>query len=371
MGFRADLVMVAMLAALAACGSNKSDGPAGGSAAGSGAGGAPAAGGGSGGSGGGAGGGGAGSGGAAGAAAGGGGAAYCIPSAAGNELAAFTADDTTATFCIGRGDEKGDEKGDERAAPKCAVVELASGAYRTAASAPRAPARSARALMIKQEAGAVEACKGTACQKLDLPRPKGEDAADGYHVAVSSDGKRAAATGGGLDGVVFLDATTGKKLKTVKLASAGTCVDGAHFAGDSVYVATSNCDGPGGKGALYASDGKKLGDLGPATFNPYDAEPVHVGGDLWALVGYGGDSVLVFDAKTGKQVHLVELKAPVGCAQCAEAIGNAAQWSAAPIAKLPSGKLAVFGGAGVTVVDPATGKIEKSHPLPICPAASK
>ncbi|HWO22927.1 MAG TPA: hypothetical protein VNO30_29405 [Kofleriaceae bacterium] len=340
---------LAALAALAACGSKKSDGTAGGSAAGGSAGSA-----------------GSGEGSAGPAGAGPGEAAYCIPSDAANELAAFTADDTTATFCIGK---EGVEKAGEKAAPKCAVVDLATGAYRTAEAAPRAPTPHAPALIIKQDDGLALACKGTACQKLELPKPKGEDDAAEYHVAVSSDGKHAAATGGGLDGVAFLDATTGKQRKLVKLAAAGTCVDGAHFVGDAVYVATSNCDGPGGKGALYSSDGKKLGDLGPATFNPYDAEPVDVGGDHWALVGYGGGSVLVFDGKTGAQVHMVELPPPAGCAQCGAALGNPAQWSAAPIAKQPAGKLAIVGGAGVSIVDPGTGKLEKSHPLPICPAA--
>jgi hypothetical protein len=340
---RVALVSIAVIAAIAACGNKKSDGPgAGGSAAGSGGAGAGA--------------GGSGSGAPGGAAAG-----SCIPSDPANVLAAFVADDKTATFCIGKED-------DDQVAPKCMAVELATGTYGTAAAAPTAPPPPAPALMIKQEPRGVEACKGTACKKLELPRPKVEDGEPvAYQVAVSSDGKRLAATGGELGGVVFLDGTTGKKLKAVKLESADTCVEGAHFVGDAVYVATSNCAGPGGRAVLYAADGKQLGNIGPGDFNTYDAEPVHVGGDHWALVGYGGGRVLVFDARTGKQVHLVEMKAPEGCAQCGEVLGNAEQWSAAPIAKLPSGKLATIGGAGVTILDPASGKIEQTHPLPICP----
>jgi hypothetical protein len=186
---------------------------------------------------------------------------------------------------------------------------------------------------------------------------------------VSSDGKRVAATGGELGGVVILDATTGKKVKAVKLGDDSTCVEGAYFVGESVYVATSNCAGPGGSAVLYSAAGKKIGDVATEeTINTYGAEPIHVGGDRWAIVGYGGGEILVFDARTGKQVHLVDIKEPEDCEQCGEVLGNAAQWSASPIAKLPSGKLATLDGTGVSIIDPAAGKVEQTHRMPICAA---
>jgi hypothetical protein len=349
---------------LTACGSKKDERPAGGSAAagsaavgeggsaaGSEAGSAVA----------GSGAGGAGGAGSAGSAA----AGHCIQSDAENVLTAFAADDKTATFCLRK-------ETDEKGRPACTEVDLATGAYRPAAAP---PARSAAAapLTIKQDASGIEACKGAACKKLELPRPKVEDGSVvEYNVAVSGDGKRLAATGGALDGVVLLDGTTGKKLKAVKIASDDTCVEGAVFVGDAVYVETSHCGGgPGGSGVLYSLDGKKLGDVGAGEINAYGAEPIQVAGDRWALVGYGGGAVLVFDGKTGKKLHLVEIKPPEDCARCAEALGTAARWSAAPLAKLPSGKLATIDGTGVTLIDPETGKVERTHRMPICPAAQR
>lgn len=341
---RAVVSFVVSFVALAACGSKKGEGPSGGAAAG-GSGSAGSA---------------AGSGEAAGEAKPG----YCVTSDADNMLAAFVADDRTVTFCLGK-------EGDEKVAPKCTVVDLATGAYSAAAAAPAAPAAPAAALAIKQDARGVEACRGAACKKLDLPAPKadeGEVAA--YGIAVSSDGKRVAATGGELGGVVLLDGATGKKLKELKLGGEDTCIEGASFVGDSVYVATSNCAGPGGGAVLYSAAGQKLGDVATEeTINAYGAEPLHVGGDHWAIVGYGGSEVLVFDGKTGKQVHIIDVAQPEDCAQCGEVLGTAAHWTASPIAKLPSGKLATLDGTGVSILDPETGKVEKTHRMPICAAA--
>ena len=341
--------LVASFVALAACGSKKGDGPSGGAAAGGSAGSAAAA---------------AGSGeAAAGSGAGEAKPGYCVTSDADNVLTAFVADDRTATFCLGK-------EGDEKVAPRCTAVDLATGAYSAAAAAPAAPAAPPAALAIKQDARGVEACKGAACKKLDLPAPKADDGeVAGYRIAVSSDGKRVAATGGALPGVVLLDGATGKRLKELKLGGDGTCIEGASFVGDSVYVATSNCAGPGGGAVLYAAAGQKLGDVATEeTINAYGAEPLHVGGDHWAIVGYGGGEVLVFDARTGKQVHIIDVQPPEDCEQCGEVLGTAAQWTASPIAKLPSGKLATLDGTGVSIIDPAAGKVEKTHRMPICAA---
>jgi hypothetical protein len=350
MGNRVALVSMALLAA---CGSKKADGPAGGSAVGS----AAAVAGGSGGD---------GSGGSAGSAAGGSGGgaprAHCIPSDAEHVLSTFVADDKAATFCLKK-------ETDEKGASTCTTVDLATGAYRPAAALPARPPAPAAALTIKQDAQGVEACKAGACQKLELPAPKVEDGSvSEYRVVVSEDGKRLVATGDALEGVVFLDGVTGKKLRSVKIASTDSCIDDAYFLGESVYVATSNCAGPGGSAVLYSFAGKKLGDVGSQGFNTFGAEPLQVAGDQWVVAGYGGGGVLVFDARTGKALHQVEVKPPADCDRCDEVLGTAAHWSASPLVKLPAGKLATIDGTGVTIIDPATGKIEKTHRMPICPA---
>jgi len=341
-------VSMVSMAWLAACGSKKADGPAGGSAAGSAAGSAVA--------------GGSGGDGSAGGSGDGAPRAHCIPSDAEHVLSTFVADDKTATFCLKK-------ESDEKGASTCTTVDLATGAYRPAAALPARPAAPAAALTIKQDAQGVEACKAGACTKLELPAPKVEDGSvSEYRVAVSEDGKRLVATGDALEGVVFLDGVTGKKLRTVKIASADSCIDDAYFLGESVYIAASNCAGPGGSAVLYSFAGKKLGDVGAQGFNTFGAEPLQVAGDQWAVAGYGGSGVLVFDARTGKELHLVEVKPPADCDRCGEVLGTAAHWSASPLVKLPAGKLATIDGTGVTIIDPATGKIEKTHRLPICPA---
>jgi hypothetical protein len=288
---------------------------------------------------------------------------YCVTADMENVLAAFGADDTTATFCLGK-------EGDDAGSPTCTAVDLATGAYRAAAAAPVAPDAPPPALDIKQHEKGVEACKDAACRKLDLPKPGIEDGQIfPYKTAVSSDGRRVVAFQGAGADVVFLDAATGKRVKTLKLANDSTCIESAHFVGESVYVETSNCAGPGGSGAVYSWAGKKLADVAPEAFNPFGAEPISVGGDRWALVGFGGGDVLVFDGKTGKQVHLIEIPEPAGCERCGEVLGGGpSHWSATRIAKLSSGKLVTLDGAGVSIIDPAAGKIEKTHRIPICPA---
>jgi hypothetical protein len=281
---------------------------------------------------------------------------YCLTSSHDNVLVSFTADDRTATFCLKTGE-------DAKAAARCTAVDLATGAYREAVMPPPAPPPPA--LTIKEGARGVEACTGAACKKLDLPRPKDDGP---YAASASADGKRLVVTGGALEGFALLDAATGKQLKTVKVADDGACVEGASFVGESVYVATSVCAGPGGSAALYSAAGKKIGDLAPEEINTFGAEPIHVGGDHWAIVGYGGGDVLVFDARTARKVHLVEIQSPEDCEPCGEVLGEAASWHVSPLAKLPSGKLATLDGAGVTILDPATGKIERTHRLPICAA---
>lgn len=288
---------------------------------------------------------------------------YCVTADLQNVLAAFGADDKTATFCLGK-------EGDDAGPPACTAVDLATGAYRAAAAAPVPADPPPPSLDIKQHEKGVEACKGAACRKLDLPAPGLEDGQIvPYKTAVSSDGRRVVAFEGAGADVIFLDAATGKRVKTLKIANDSTCVESAHFVGESVYVETSVCAGPGGSGVLYSWAGKKLADIAPESLNPYGAEPISVGGDRWALVDFGGGDVLVFDGKTGQHVHLIEIPEPEGCDRCGEVLGGGPpHWSATRIAKLSSGKLVTIDSAGVSIIDPAAGKIEKTHRIPICPA---
>jgi hypothetical protein len=146
-----------------------------------------------------------------------------------------------------------------------------------------------------------------------------------------------------------------------------------HFVGDLVYIATGPCMGSrgGGVAALYSWAGKKVADVQPRDLNIDSAMPVHAGGDHWAIAviaDFSDSKVFVFDGKTGKQVHQIEIKAPQDCDRCLTALGSLGGWEAQPMVKLPSGKLATITKAGVSIVDPTAGKVEVTHRLPLCPA---
>jgi hypothetical protein len=354
--------IVVSIVVFAACGGKKSDGTAagGGSTTGSSVGGS--------GSSGAAAGSGAAGGSAGAAGSGGGAAAYCVPPDGDTALISFDADEKTATFCVGK-------ESQEEATKKCTAVDLATGTFKAAASAPAAkPAPASDAFAVKQDtkAGTAEVCRGNACKKLDLPKQKPGDTGERYpyQISVSEDGKRVAAVYSGTDSVVFLDGTTGKKVRTVKAGDDqnGKCLQSAYIVGESVYVETSVCAGPGGNAMLYSWAGKTIGPVGSSeeAINVYGATPIPVGGDNWAVGNFGGGSVLVFSAKTGKQVHLLEVKRPEDCEACGSFLADAAGWRASPVVKVQSGKLVAMDSAGVSVLDPATGKVEKTYRTPFC-----
>jgi hypothetical protein len=289
-------------------------------------------------------------------------AAYCV--ASGQRLASFTADDKTATFCLRQESEVGELVG----APTCTAIDLATGAY-SAGAAPTAPAAPAPAVMFRQDAKGVEMCKDGACKKLDLPKPKVEQGeVIPYELVASQDGKRVVAAGEALGGIAFLDGTTGKKVRSIKAEDEPQCIDGLYFVGESVYVARARCVADNGAAVLYSWAGKKLADFDVTEeINSARAIPVHAGGDRWAIRGLGGYDLLVFDAKTGKRVHHVTLASAEDCDRCGYVLGFDWSLEVSPVEKLPSGKLVALSGVGLSVVDPATGKLEQVHRMPICP----
>ncbi|MBA3542666.1 MAG: hypothetical protein H0T79_23825 [Deltaproteobacteria bacterium] len=277
-------------------------------------------------------------------------------------LDSFTASDTAATFCLKT----------ESTPAKCLEMDLATGT--TKVTAPPAKPAAVPGPDVKQDDKAVQLCKGAACVTLQLPKlpakPADGDAVT-YNIDVSADGKRALATGNDLKGVQLLDAVTGKKQKLIPIKQDdGGCLEHAQFVGDAVYVMISVCAGPGGEGFLYRADGKQFAKIDQV--NVYSATPLQLDGDQWAFAEFGGGGLAVIDVKTGKAVRTVRVvppseDGPPECETCVQLDGPN-MFGVSSLVKTPNGKLVDISAAGIAVIDPKSGKVEKPHPIALCPA---
>jgi hypothetical protein len=287
----------------------------------------------------------------------------CFPIEDGRHMTRFAADDRSATVCT-MPESAGDDDA-KQPPPQCLTVDLATGTWRDGTPPPPATPSPA-AFEVKQDAKAVQVCKGTACTKLAI-RPlklEGEETGQ-YMAAVSDDGKRAILASDSINGAWLFDATTGKKVKELKLVEpGGGCMNTVAFLGQLVYIAVDVCAGPGAEGALYTWAGKQVGKIDKV--NPYGMQPIHVGGDNYAIGDLDGSTVAFVDATTAKPraVSLPE----IACEDCSP-IGEGVHWGDPPLVKTPSGKLVAVSSKLLAVIDPATRKIEKQHRLPICPKA--
>jgi hypothetical protein len=269
------------------------------------------------------------------------------------ELERVATDGNAATVCASVGVE-GARK------TTCGTVDLTTGTW-TAGKQPPEPPKPTTPLEIKQDKGAVSLCKDAKCTQLAGLLPSEEP----YAVAVSADGKRAAVGGVLLGGFWTYDATTGKKLKEVKLIGlgpnedGGACFNALAFAGELVYAATDVCAGPGADGAFYSWAGKKVAKV---TTNPYGYEPLDLGNGSFAVGDLNGLEIDIVDAKTGK-VRTVEITREE-CEDCDLLTGS--PMSTATLEKLPDGKLLQVHSRGIAIVDPASAKVEKQIQFPLC-----
>lgn len=267
----------------------------------------------------------------------------CLPTGDERWLAAFTADDRAATVCLEA----------EGVAARCVAIDLATGAA-TAAARPVPAAHRPATLEIRQDKRGVQLCRRGACTRLDLPPPPADAT---YHVDLSDDGALAVAAEGGLAKPVILDAATGKRRAEVTVTDGDyQCFESATFLGQTLYVLTSVCAGPGGQATLYRPDGTQLRAL-ELSVNPYGASPVHLGGARYAILDWATNDYAVIDATTGAEVRAV-------AAPCDDCDGRGLA-NTSDLARTPAGKVVTV-GPRLVVSDPTTGKIERDHALPMC-----
>jgi hypothetical protein len=271
--------------------------------------------------------------------------AFCVipDKVLGNTPSAFIADDTTATLCL-----------DLRERHYCGAVDLATGVWRTASASPSQPAFTDKVTDDKQ----LICPRGGACVTLQLPV---DDFAP--QLAISASGATLAAykPGAAERGYQLFDAKTGAVTKTLHIS--GECHGAPHFAGESLFVITSDCSGAPGIARLYTSTGEELGTIEGVD----DVAPAHVRGTHYAIRALETHGYILFDSATGKVVEkhpLDEIKADTGYVRIDDDL---------PItmtAVTPKGKLVILGNA-IRLVDLATGAAEKVIPFPMCAGVPK
>jgi hypothetical protein len=247
-------------------------------------------------------------------------------------LRVLASDDKSVTFCWAK----------DEGEPKCARLDIASGAFTLIAPA-KAPDK--------------PAAKAPDVAKLDLPK------SEGWMLATSPDGKTIAATSGEINGQLFiLDAATGKQRKVVTFKEAdGGCMEEPQFLGDNIYTQYNVCAGPGATGVIVSPKGKRLANV--EAVNP-TGKFIPVGGTQYAFEDFGGTTIQIVDAATGKTVRTIELDDKAACGEDRDAVCPARSPYALGLVK--AGAKLVQLGSWVAVIDPATGKIEKNIRYPAC-----
>lgn len=288
--------------------------------------------------------------------------AACLPGDSDRGFGSFSADDRSATLCT---TALGDDNKDER----CLAVDLATGAWRRVAAPKAVPAPAkpspAAGFEVRQDARGVSVCHGDTCTKLKLHPPPVEDGSQtSYLAAVSADGKRAVIADDSLKGAAFFDATTGKRVRTLKLIADGGCMDTVDFLDQLVYIAVNVCAGPGAEGKFYSWTGKVVGELG--TVNPYGAPPVHLSGTSYAFADLNGMAIEVVDSRTAQTRALSIPEVDNGCDDCYP-LGASPVGGNLSLLRTPSGKLVDLNTRSIALVDPTATRIEKQFPFPLCP----
>jgi len=175
----------------------------------------------------------------------------------------------------------------------------------------------------------------------------------------------------------------------------------ARFVGPNVYASADACAGSGARAWLFSPSGTRLAAIASAgtiaapppakkrsgsvtevhrggaphdpppapavvaPSDPFDARggiPVHVSGSTWAVAALGATAARLFDASSGSTVRTLSVSSGAG----APIVGNPSEWTAPAMVATKGGKLAFASGAGVSLVDPASGRVEHSYPLPAC-----
>lgn len=252
----------------------------------------------------------------------------------GNKVASFSGTDTTATFCT-----------ELEGVQKCAALDLASGAW---SPAPLVPAEDPPFTYGGADHWG-ELCHGTKCVKLQLPAVK--SSGDDYTVDRSANGTYVAHSSATPTKYFIVDPETGTLKKTVTIK--GECSGGPEFLGDTLYLHCSGEDR-----ALYTLDGKRISVIEDAGRTP----PVKLRDGVFVLERRGGYAEV--DAKTGAmKMHAIDFSDATD-EDYSTMTGDSNEYPR--FAVLPNGKL-LYVYAGIRLIDPATGAVERTYHQQACP----
>lgn len=186
-----------------------------------------------------------------------------------------------------------------------------------------------------------------------------------------------AATNGTVAAVMLGDSAAGKGyievydvMKMTKLARFGyargefTCGE-IGMVGDTIYVGTSMCASPSGRGALYTAKGTKIANVGGTNdFGMFGNAYTQVADTVWAFLEENGNRIALQDVATGKVVKLIDVSELFSTASAK--IGNPGE---AAIVRLDGGRIAVIAGTpangSVAIVDVTSGAV-KIVRAPLC-----
>ena len=251
-------------------------------------------------------------------------------------------------------------------APHCIGVALQTGNARIVPE-PAAPVEVAPGgYAVQDTAEGVQLCKGSLCTKLalDLTVPKDAAPAPTHDVAIAKSGLVAVARDSG--GLGLFDTSSGRKMKVLVPNAKTVCAGPAHFLDEVVFATITDCTGtPSAKAALYSPQGVLIASLESLNFE--GSLPVRLAGDTWVAPDYGAMSSLVFEGKTGRVLRQAS-GLPTRFTQCEACfpLGTSPLFKVPLIAPMPSGKYTAVSNTGFWVIDPSTGKTEKSYPIPAC-----
>ena len=260
-------------------------------------------------------------------------------------------DETKVQYCIGT------------TIDQCFSLDLATGALSHLAEVPATPPDAAHVETTNPD---LKICTGTSCKTLT---PQVWPGAAPLHAATN--GTVAAVMLGDAEAgkgyVDVYDVTKSKKLATFKYARGDYKCGEVAMLGETIYIGTSACLGPAGRGTLYSTKGRKIANVGGKDFGTYGNANVDLDGPVWAFLEENGSQIALQDVIKGKVTKTLDL-GPLWHTDAAskDAFGNPGE---SAIIKLAAGKLAVIAGTpangSVAIVDVATGEI-KIVRAPIC-----
>lgn len=164
--------------------------------------------------------------------------------------------------------------------------------------------------------------------------------------------------------MILLDARTGKRLRTLAVAP---CTSDFGFLDDTIWIQGSKCNWIDEWSYLLDRDGHPRAVLDQ--IHAMWARPTPLDGDLWAIPGTAGDGYVVFEASTGV-VRGVQRSTPhyddIGCHDCTPASAKG-PGEVPAFTRTPGGRTLLF-TAGVAVLTPDLGAVERHWPLPVCAA---